>query len=126
MNVTASRRQFVKATGATAAMLAVAGMPVAAAFAEGDSAVKDGTYTASAQGKHAPVEVTVTVKDGKIAEIQIGENNEMPGMVESIEKTMLPLIVENQTLNVDNVTGATITSVAVVAALTDALAQAGK
>ena len=125
MNVTASRRQFVKATGATAAMLAVAGMPVAAAFAEGDSAVKDGTYTASAQGKHAPVEVTVTVKDGKIAEIQIGENNEMPGMVESIEKTMLPLIVENQTLNVDNVTGATITSVAVVMALTDALAQAG-
>ena len=31
----------------------------------------------SAQGKHAPVEVTVTVKDGKIAEIQIGENNEI-------------------------------------------------
>lgn len=122
MSLNTSRRQFIKGAGAATAVVAVAGLPVAA-FA--DSAVKDGTYTASAQGKHAPVEVSVTVKDGAISEIVIGDNNEMPGMVESIEKTMLPLIVENQTLNVDNVTGATITSVAVLSAITDALAEAG-
>ena len=125
MNLNASRRQFVKGAGAAAAMFAVAGLPVAAYAADGEATVVDGTYTASAQGKHAPVEVAVTVADGAIADIAITDHHEMPGMVESVEKTMLPLIIENQTLNVDNVTGATITSVAVIGALTDALAEAG-
>ena len=133
MSAFTSRRQFVMGAGAGAATLAVASL-VPAAFAEeaktaaGDTesgSVKDGTYTASARGKHALVEVEVTVTDGKIADITIGENEEMPGMVESVERFMLPLVIENQTLNVDNVTGATITSAAVLTALTDALSQAG-
>ena len=85
----------------------------------------DGTYSASSRGKHAPVTVEVTVSGGKISDIKISEHSEMPGMVESIEKDMLPLIVEHQTLNVDNVTAATVTSSAVLLAVADALGQAG-
>jgi len=122
MSITTSRRQFVKATAATAVLAAVASPVAALADAP---AVVDGVYTASARGKHAPVHVEVTVAEGKIADIKIGENDEMPGMVESIEKVMLPLIVDNQTLNVDNVTGATITSMAVYQAVCAALEEAG-
>ena len=122
-----SRRTFAKGAAAGAAALAVAAVAPAAPKAQAatESSVKDGTYTAASRGKHADVNVTVTVADGKIASIEIGDNNEMPGMVESVEKLLLPAIVENQTLNVDNVTGATVTSAAVLSAVTDALAQAG-
>ena len=67
----------------------------------------------------------MTVEGGKIANIEISENSEMPGMVEPIEKQTLPLIVENQTLNVSNVTGSTVTFSAVMLAVKDALTQAG-
>ena len=122
-----SRRAFAKGAAAGAAALAVVAVAPAAPKAQAatESSVKDGTYTAASRGKHADVNVTVTVADGKIASIEIGDNNEMPGMVESVEKLLLPAIVENQTLNVDNVTGATVTSAAVLSAVTDALAQAG-
>lgn len=133
-----TRRTFIKGTGAGIAAVAAAaivpGMALAdegssaqdeAAGANAAGAVKDGTYTAAARGKHADVNVEVTVADGKIADIKITDNEEMPGMVESVEKVMLPLIVDNQTLNVDNVTGSTITSNAVLLAVTDALGQAG-
>ena len=118
-----SRRTFAKGAAALAVAAVAPAAPKAQAATE--SSVKDGTYTAASRGKHADVNVTVTVADGKIASIEIGDNNEMPGMVESVEKLLLPAIVENQTLNVDNVTGATVTSAAVLSAVTDALAQAG-
>ncbi len=129
--ITASRRSFVKGAGAAvaaaAAVTVLPGLAQAedAKTADAASGVTDGTYTSAARGKHADVNVEVTVKDGKISAISIGDNEEMPGMVESVEKVMLPLIVDNQTLNVDNVTGATITSSAVLTAVMDALAQAG-
>ena len=133
MSFESTRRQFVQ--GAAGIALSAAAVAPGVALADsakkdasakaGAGAPKDGTYTASARGKHAPVEVSVTVKGGKISEVVIGENSEMPGMVESVEKDLLPLVVAHQTLNVDNVTGATITSAAVMNAVTDALAQAG-
>ena len=134
INSAVTRRTFAKGTVAGVAALAAAAVVPGVALAEAPAAesaeaegssVKDGTYTAAARGKHADVNVTVTVAEGKIASIEIGDNNEMPGMVESVEKVLLPLIVDNQTLNVDNVTGATVTSAAVLAAVTDALTQAG-
>ncbi len=133
MTYTASRRQFLTSAGIGVLALLAAALNSGIALAEDRSSdtassadgIVDGTYRASARGKHAAVEVEVTVADGKIAAISIGDNEEMPGMVESIENTMLPVIVANQTLNVDNITGATITSMAVLTAVADALDQAG-
>ena len=128
MSNTFSRRGFVKGAGAGIAAMAAASMVSGVALADApaaDAGVKDGTYTAAARGKHADVNVEVTVEGGKVTDIKIGDNEEMPGMVESVEKVMLPLIIDNQTLNVDTVTAATITSMAVLNAVTDALGQAG-
>lgn len=127
MSITTSRRGFVKGAGAGIAAVAATSMISGVAFADDAKAseVKDGTYTAAARGKHADVNVEVTVEGGKVTDIKIGDNIEMPGMVESVEKVMLPLIIDNQTLNVDTVTGSTITSMAVLNAVTDACKQAG-
>ena len=127
MSITTSRRGFVKGAGAGIAAVAATSMISGVAFADDAKAseVKDGTYTAAARGKHADVNVEVTVEGGKVTDIKIGDNIEMPGMVESVEKVMLPLIIDNQTLNVDTVTGSTITSMAVLNAVSDACKQAG-
>lgn len=127
MSITTSRRNFVKGAGAGIAAVAATSMISGVAFADDAKAseVKDGTYTAAARGKHADVNVEVTVEGGKVTDIKIGDNIEMPGMVESVEKVMLPLIIDNQTLNVDTVTGSTITSMAVLNAVSDACKQAG-
>ncbi len=107
---------------------------------EETSAVADGTYTGSAQGMNGPVDVTVEMKDGKIASIEVGENEETPGIGGQLKDKngkvmtngglapvdLIPAeIVANQSLAVDNVTGATITSYAVKSAVKSALESAG-
>jgi urocanate reductase len=134
-DLTSSRRQFVKgAAGATAAV-ALAAMPGLAhasesadagtASTEASSSVTDGTYVGSAQGKHDVVEVTVTVTDGKIADVEITKCNDTDGLAESVINRLPQLVVDTQSLNYDNVTGATVTSAAFTTALEDALTQAG-
>ncbi|NLJ58729.1 MAG: FAD-dependent oxidoreductase [Tissierellia bacterium] len=93
------------------------------------SAVKmnDGTYNASALGfdLRGLVPVTVKISDNKIVDIVIGENGETNGYYQSVEKYMIPRIIENQSINVDAVTGATVTSNAVLQGIQDCLIQSG-
>ncbi len=85
------------------------------------------TYTASARGfdlmKEVPV--TVTIKDGKITNIEIGKCGETAGMIAAVENHLIPQIIETQSLALDAVTGATGTSTAVRLAVLDCCAQAG-
>lgn len=83
------------------------------------------SYTASAQGLGGPVPVTVTIEDGKITAIEVGENNETPGIGSNAIDLLPAKIVESQSIALDAVTGATITSNAIFAAVEDALVQAG-
>ena len=135
-----SRRQVVG--GMLAAALAapiVASRTNGVAFAEG-SAVADGTYTASAQAMNDLLEVTVTIADGKIADVVVAPNSETPGIggqllvktgavVDSIGKApvdRLPEeIVANNSTAVDMVTGATITSAVLISLVEDCIKQAG-
>ena len=135
-----SRRQVVG--GMLAAALAapiVASRTNGVAFAEG-SEVADGTYTASAQAMNDLLEVTVTIADGKIADVVVAPNSETPGIggqlldktgavADSIGKApvdLLPeLIVANNSLAVDMVTGATITSATLISLVEDCIKQAG-
>ncbi len=88
---------------------------------------KDGTYTAEVTGFNltGKVPVTVEIKDGKMASITIGENGETNGMPQMVEKYMIPRMLENQTVNVDVITGATSTSAAVRMGVMLCLEQAG-
>ena len=83
------------------------------------------SYTAASQGLGGEVPVTVTIEDGKITAVEVGENNETPGVGSNAIDILPGKIVETQSIALDAVTGATITSGAILAAVEDALNQAG-
>ena len=102
--------------------------------------MKAGTYTASTQGMNDKVEVSVEVSEDAIISVDVTKESETPGIGGPLKNaageelyeggktpvTLIPeQIVEYQTLNVDAVTGATITSAAVKKAVEDCLTQAG-
>ncbi len=94
-----------------------------------------GTYTASAQGMNGLVEVSVTVSDSAIESVEVTSDEETPGiggvLIDGEMEGEIPVvsipkkIVEQQTLAVDMVSGATITSSAVLTAVKDCMTQAG-
>ena len=89
------------------------------------SSVADGTYTASKPGIHGDVTVETTFEDGRITSVVVTEEEETPE-IGGIAITDIPAaIVENNSYNVDAITGATITSDAIKEAVADAITQAG-
>ena len=82
-------------------------------------------YTASAPGMGGDVPVTVTYEDGRITAVTVGENNETPGIGDKAVEALPARIVEEQSLTVDAVAGATVTSEAILAAAEAALTAGG-
>lgn len=88
------------------------------------SELKDGTYTGTATGHQGPVEVEVLIKDGKISNLDITKTSESPGVKKALE--IVPeRIIEAQSYNVDEVTGATFASKAIINATKKAMLEAG-
>ena len=82
------------------------------------------TFTASSPGFGGDVEVTVTVDGGQITDVRITGDKETSG-IGAVAVAELPTrILEAQSAEFDAWTGASFTSAAVKAALTEALAQA--
>ena len=100
--------------------------PAPDAKADSTAAVlADGEYTATGKGIGGDVPVTVTVKDGKISEVTVGDNSETQGIGSKAIEQLPALIVENNgTDGIDGISGATITSKAIFSAVNDAVAQA--
>jgi urocanate reductase len=92
---------------------------------EGAALYKAGTYTAEAQGVGGMVPVTVEFSDTEILSVTVGENSETVGIATPVLESFPKQIVEGQTLNIDAISGATITSNAVLAAVGDCVRQAG-
>ena len=87
----------------------------------------DGEYKASAKGMGGDVPVTVTVKDGKIAKVEVGENSETDGIgSKAIEQLPDAIVKANGTEGVDTVSGASVTSKAIFDAVNDCMDQAKK
>ena len=101
---------------------------------------KETVYTGSAQGMNDKVEVSVELDGNKIVAVEVTKEAETPGIGGPLKdakgnilnaggKTPVERIPEeivaNQTLEIDAVTGATISSYAVVGAVKDALKNAG-
>ena len=95
-----------------------------AGFAEGAS-YTPGTYTAEARGMWGTIPVTVTVSENAIESIEVGENNETAGLRQWPMNIIPQEIIESQSLAVDTVTGATVTSRGIISAVEDCLKQAG-
>ncbi len=86
---------------------------------------KPGTYTGTAQGYAGDVVVEVTLTEDKIESVVVLENNETPDIGGVAAEKLAEGIVATQSIQVDTVTGATLTSNAVLEAVTGALKEAG-
>ncbi len=87
--------------------------------------VEDGTYEGSAQGYGGEVTVKVQVRDHAIVDIQTSVPNETPEIGGLAAPKLSDRIVESQSLKVDAVTGASLTSAGVLNAVELALTGAG-
>ena len=84
----------------------------------------DGTYTASAQGYAGPVPVTVEVEDGKIVSVSVAASGETAALGGAAAPVVAEAIkTANGVIGVDGVSGATMTSNAIKAAVNAALKQ---
>ena len=84
-----------------------------------------GTYTGTAAGKNGDVKVEVTFSANAIDSVKVVEHSETAGISDGTIENIPAAIVENQSLAVDTVSGATVTSDAILNAVADAVAQAG-
>lgn len=88
-----------------------------------------GTYTGTASGMRGAITVDVTVTESEITDINVTAcaDTAMIGTgLETAPVNWIPSeIIACQSLDVDSVTGATVTSKGVLAAVTDALTQSG-
>lgn len=84
-----------------------------------------GVYTASADGRNGPVKVEVTLETDKIVSVKVTEHAETAGIADGALSGIPAAIVEGQTLAVDAVSNATMTSQAILAAVEDCVKQAG-
>ena len=83
------------------------------------------TYQGSAQGHNGPVAVEVDIENGVVAAVLVGSNKETVGIADAALRILPAKIVEDQTLAIDALTGATYTSRAVLGAVEDAMGKAG-
>lgn len=86
---------------------------------------KAGTYTAEADGKGGPVKFEVTFTDKSITTIKVLSSSETPGLGDKAIDSISKQIIDGQTLSVDTVSGATLSSKATLAAVEKAVTQAG-
>lgn len=122
-----SRRTFMKTATIAGVSVAVFGLSgcAPAAKSEPQTSFTAGTYTASAQGKFAPVTVEMTFEGDSIASAVVSKHEETEYISDRAIEEIPTRIVEHQTLNLDTVTGATLTSMAILTAAEDCVKQAG-
>lgn len=100
-------------------------MLLSASMTAGAATFTPGTYEASAQGFGGAINVAVTVDEEAITAIEITGDGETPALGgAAIEQMSAAYVGQNDAEGVDGMTGATITSTAVKAAVGNALAQA--
>lgn len=83
-----------------------------------------GTYTASANGFGGEVSVTIEVDESKIVDVTIVGDAETAGIGENAINELPEMIIKANSAEVDVVSGATITSTAIINALEKCLSQA--
>ena len=88
-------------------------------------AVSAETYNTTGTGKNGDVHVAVTIEAGKIVSVVVGSHQETPGICEPAIEKLPAQIIANQSVKVDAVTGATMTSDAIKSAVEKALVLAG-
>lgn len=102
---------------------AAAGSSTSVQAVEDPSAYKDGTYYGTGTGFGGTLKVKVEISGGKITSIQIMENQDGSEYI-SKASALINTIIQNQSTNVDTMSGATYSSVGIIQAVRNALSQA--
>ncbi len=87
--------------------------------------LKAGTYVSEQKGHNGMIKVEVKVSDTVIESISVDSGQETKGLGDAAIEKMKGEIIASQGLGVDTVTGATVSSKAFLAGVTDAMTQAG-
>lgn len=90
-----------------------------------ESGVPDGSYEGVGQGLNGEIKVSVTVGSGRIAAVEVLSHSETQGITDAAFSRLPDQIVENQSVALDAVAGATYASNGILEAVKNALLEAG-
>ena len=88
-------------------------------------ALKNGTFEGKAYGNNGWLTVEVTIKDNKITDIKTPGQRETKYLGDTAIREIGKDVLQYQTLNADNIAGATVTSTALKTAIAQAIEKAG-
>jgi len=108
-----------------ALMLALFMVPGLSATAFAQTVLTPGTYTQTVPGHNGDLSVEVVLDANRIQSVTVTGHQETPGIADTPLGRIPQEIVENQSLAVDTIAGATVTSKAIIAAVAAAIESAG-
>lgn len=94
-------------------------------FSKHELPLRDGIYKSTAKGFVNDITVEMIVKNNRISDIEIVDENESKDIAKRALTKIPYEIKTNQTLKVDTVSGATHTSEGIIKAVKDCIRQAG-
>lgn len=121
--VSDSARQAVNVTTTTKAATTTTRKPVTTGK-PGQFPYPDGTYEGEGEGRNDTIRLAVTLKNGSITAINVLEHYEDEVPYFNNAKVLLDDVLKTQSLDVDTVSGATLSSKGLLEALGDALSKA--
>lgn len=127
-----NRRTFLKNAALAGGTAALAGMGAGTLAQASESAdagswagYTPGEYSSQVMGHNAPFTVTCTFTKYALSAIDTSDNNETIGVGKVALETIANEVIKTQSLNVDTVTGASISSAALLQGIQDCAEQAG-
>lgn len=111
--------RFAIVAAMTAAVLTVTAGSAALA------ALKDDTYEGTSNGRNGPMKVETVARDAKIVSVVVKEHRDFKGVSDAAIALVPKEIVDNLSLAVDVVSGASLSSRGILAGAKAALSQAG-
>ena len=85
------------------------------------SGLSNGTYSGTGKGRNGDIKVSVKVKGGKVTSITIESSSEDAKYFDRAKDTVIGEIIDSQSLNVQTVSGATMSSNGIIDAVANAL-----
>ncbi|EFW37386.1 flavocytochrome c [Treponema phagedenis F0421] len=92
---------------------------------ESTGGIKNGTYTSTVKGNNAEITLEVQVKDSKIESAKVTNHSETPVLSDGAINDIHAQVVETQSLAIDTISGATVSSTAVLLGIENCLTEAG-
>jgi len=118
------RTQEPLKTALEARKSAAAGEDVTEEGSDSETTYTDGVYTGTGAGYGGTLTLTVTISGGEITSIVIGSNSETSSYLKRAQKLIDQIVSAQSTTGVDTISGATISSKAILTAVSSCLSQA--